>query len=568
MIKTGQAPKRRALLLYVILLGFSVAICRLVYVQVVQHDHYDQLAQKQSHRTVPLPAKRGRVIDRHGRVLAESYLSRSLWADPGLITFNQDMELGIERLAEELKMPEAELLKKIASKRRFVWIKRRLDSEAVERIHPIVERLQGVYFREEWSRSYTMGSMLSPVLGLVGSEHQGLTGLEQRYEKALTGKDGQLEQAHDRKGRVLRERVVKQPAQGNDLQLALDMSLQTILFQELLQGFHHCKAKVASGLVMDARTGELLAMATLPAHEPGQTIQRSLLGLQPRMFTDTFEPGSTMKPLVYAAALEQGVTTSKEIVHCGHGKKRFGKRILNDVHGYGELSMEEIIVKSSNIGAAEMGIRLGNSRLHQSLSQLGFGKINHLPMPGEPRGQLRPVSEWNLYSTTSIPMGHEISVNMVQMVKAYAAIANGGTLLQPCLEKRILRADGSLVRERKGINQGRIFRPKTCLTVQRALGQVVQRGTAKRAQSKLYSIGGKTGTTEKIVNGKYVKDKNIGSFIGMAPLENPRLVVMIMMDEPEGVSYGGVVAAPVARKVIENGLQYLQVKPRQNREQL
>ena len=568
MIKTGQAPKRRAHLLYVILFGFSVALLRLVYVQVFLHDHYDHLAQKQSHRTIKIPAKRGQVLDRHGRVLAESFLSRSLWADPGLITFDEEMDLGVRRLAEELGMPESDLLKKLLSRRRFVWIERRLNSAVVERIHPIVEKLQGVYFREEWSRSYTMGSMLSPVLGLVGTEHQGLTGLEQRYEKVLTGEDGKLEQAHDRKGRVLREKVLKGPSQGNDLQLSLDLSLQTILYQELLQGYRDCKAKVASGLLMDARTGDLLAMATLPAHEPGDRIESSLLGLKPRMLIDTFEPGSTMKPLVYAAALDSGVTTATEIVNCGHGKKRFGKRILNDVHGYGDLSMEDIIVKSSNIGAAEMGIRLGNPRLHGVLRKLGFGEINHLPMPGEPRGQLRPLSKWNLYSTTSIPTGHEISVNMVQMVKAYAAVANGGILLQPCLEKKITQSDGTLIRKRQGINLGRIFKTKTCELVRKALGEVVVRGTAKRAQSELYKIGGKTGTTEKIVNGKYAKDKNIGSFVGMAPLDKPRLVVMIMMDEPEGVSYGGVVAGPVARRVLENSLQYMQVKPRQKRVQL
>lgn len=562
MIKTGQAPKRRAHLLYVILFGFSVALCRLAHVQLIQHEHYDHLAQKQSHRTIPIPAKRGRVLDRTGRVLSESFLSRSLWADPGLISFDEEMDMGVRKLAEELGVSEAELLKKLHSKRRFVWIERRLPSKVFERILPIVEELQGIYFREEWSRSYTMGDMLSPVLGVVGTEHQGLTGLEQSYEKVLTGKDGRLEQAHDRKGRVLRERIIRDPLEGNDLQLSIDMSLQTILAQELMRGYHECKAKVASGLLMDTRTGELLAMATFPAHEPGSPIQRSLLGLKPRMLIDTFEPGSTMKPLIYAAALNAGVTTPSEIVHCGHGKKRFGKRLLNDVHGYGELSMEEIIVKSSNIGAAEMGIRLGNPRLHENLHLLGFGQVNHLPMPGEPRGQLRPLSKWNLYSTTSIPMGHEISVNMVQMVKAYAAIANGGTLLQPCLEKSIMSSEGKIIRKRRGINQGRVFHPSTCESVRKALGEVVIRGTAKKAKSHLYQIGGKTGTTEKIVGGKYVKDKNIGSFVGMAPLDDPRLVVMILMDEPEGVSYGGVVAAPVAKRVLEDSLRYLQVEPK------
>jgi cell division protein FtsI/penicillin-binding protein 2 len=277
------------------------------------------------------------------------------------------------------------------------------------------------------------------------------------------------------------------------------------------------------------------------------------------MILDTFEPGSTMKPIIYAAMLERRQGTAAEIVHCGHGRKRFGPRILNDVHGYGNLSMEEIIIKSSNIGSAIMGLRLGNEVIYNTLYGLGFGQKNHLPLVGEPRGALRPLKKWDHYSTTSVPMGHEISVNMIQMVRAYATLANGGMVIQPCLEKKILDANGYAVRKGAGLALRRAFTKNTCDQVIRALEGVVQKGTAKRAKSKLYRLAGKTGTTEKIVNGKYVKNKNIGSFISMAPASDPKIVVMVTMDEPKGISYGGVVAGPVVRRVTEDTLRYMRV---------
>jgi cell division protein FtsI (penicillin-binding protein 3) len=261
--------------------------------------------------------------------------------------------------------------------------------------------------------------------------------------------------------------------------------------------------------------------------------------------------------------IQENLGTPEERYHCGNGRKRFGPRTLNDVHGYGYLTMEEIIIKSSNIGAAEMGIRLGKERVFHVLDQLGFGHKNHLPFAGEPRGTLRHFSKWtDHYSITSIPMGHEISVNMIQMARAYGALANGGTVIQSCLEKAIVSYDGIEERRGGGLPIDRVFSQNTCDVTLRALEGVVQKGTARRAKSKIYRIGGKTGTTEKIVDGKYSKEHNIGSFVAIAPLSQPRLVVVVMMDEPKGgMSYGGVVAGPIVRRVIEDSLQYMGVVP-------
>lgn len=561
LIRTGQAPKKRARLLFLLMFGFIGVVCRLVYIQVIKHEHYDALAMRQSRSEVEVPGQRGRILDRQGRILAESYISESLWTDPKMVKWGEHFEEALATISEVTGVPTEKLVARCARRNRFQWLKRRLSTQEAEAIAPIIEDTPGLYFEREWSRFYSMGAMLSPIVGIVGTEHTGLTGLEQRYEKQLTGRDGKVVRVRDRKGNVLQERFLNVPAQGCDVQLSLDMSLQTILYQELLVGVAKSKPKAANAIVMDVHSGEILSMATWPAHTPGEKVKPGLHGLLPRMILDSFEPGSTMKPLIYAALLEAGMGTRTEMVHCGNGQQRFGARILNDVHGYGNLSLEDVIVKSSNIGAAIMGQRLGNERMYNLMGKLGFGQLNHLPLSGETRGQLRPLKKWDTYSTTSIPMGHEIGVNAIQMTRAYAALGNGGRVIQPSLEKAILSPDGRVLRRRSGLPMGQVFHETTCHQVLMALGEVVNRGTAKKARSELYSIGGKTGTTEKIMDGKYVKDKNIGSFVGIAPLSAPRLVVMVTMDEPTGVSYGGVVAAPVAKVVLDRSLQYLGIAP-------
>lgn len=561
MIRTGEAAKKRARFLYILLFGFAVIIVRLAYVQFGQHEYYDQLAVSQSQRKIKLPAERGRILDRNGKVLAESYISPSLWADPGLIEINDEFCSNVLKISEIINEEYHSIMEQCKKKRRFIWIKRRLPRSEVEAITPILEGMTGLYFSEEWSRFYSTDSMLSPVLGMLGSEHNGLMGLEQRYNKLLEGKSGVLLQTHDARGKVLNEKISVAPVKGQDLYITIDATIQNILFHEVRKSFDEYKPISASGVVLDPHTGEILAMVSLPSFNPGEPIGSNLDALKPRMIQNIYEPGSTMKPLIYAAMLEQGKGRSDEMVHCGFGKKAFGPRVLHDAHPYGNLSMEDIIVKSSNIGAATMGIRLGNVALYKSLYSLGFGQFNHLPISGEPRGNLRPMAKWDQYSTTSVPMGHEIGVNMIQMVRAYGALANGGTVIQPSLEKKVLDSSGNVVRQGGGLPTGKVFSQTTCDKVMKALRGVVERGTAVKANSELYAIVGKTGTTEKLVNGRYVKNKNIGSFVAIAPMSKPRLVVMMMVDEPHGASFGGVVAAPSVRRTIEDSLQYLGVPP-------
>jgi cell division protein FtsI (penicillin-binding protein 3) len=562
--RSGKAPKKRAKFLYLLIVGFFVVALRLVDVQLLKHDKYERLSLNQSQTKVTIPAKRGRILDRHGQVLAESFYAPNLVADPVIFNLKEKDHPSLKRIANVCGLSFEELCERLQrKKRRYVVLAKQLDLDQVEEISVIVRGLPGINFEKNWGRFYALGEMLSPVIGVVGAKHTGLEGLEARYNHVLKGTEGKLLHTRDGKRGILKEERLSEPQVGKDLKLSIDSVIQTFLFKELNRGFLKYEPISASGVVIDPHSGEILAMATLPSHRPGQRISRDLKGLRPKMCLDVYEPGSTIKPFIYAAMLEDKLCKPTDTLHCGYGKKRFfGNRTVHDVGRYGEISMETVIIKSSNIGVAQMGIKLGKQRVHQILDQLGFGHRNHLPFPGEPRGLLRPVSKWDNYSIVSIPYGHEMSVTLVQLARAYAAVANGGTVIQPCLEKAILTQNGTTDREGTGLPMAKVFSKNTCELTLKALGGVVNLGTGRKARSSIYQVGGKSGTTEKIVNGKYSPDHNSSSFVAVAPLSDPKLVVAVMLDEPQaprGKRGGGSVAAPIVRHVLEDSLQFMSI---------
>lgn len=561
MIQTGSFSKKRSRILYLLPLGFVILAFRLVYIQIIKHDHYDNLALKQHRYTKPITSQRGTIYDRNKKILATSYRSKSLVAYPNLFKDISEVENFIKEVSPIIEIDSAKIIKRIKKSKKFAWIKRKLTPLQASRIKDRVSKIKGLGFEEEWSRFYPTNAMSSASIGIVGIEHQGLTGLELFYNKLLKGVDGKKEVVQAIRGKTISEKIIQSPITGHDLHLSLDINIQTFLFSALKNSYLNHKPISCSGVVMDVKTGEILAIATIPAHKPGDKIKTKLDGLHLDSVKTVFEPGSTMKPIIYAAALEKKLIKPTDLIHCGNGAERIGGRTLHDVHHYGNLTAEEVIIKSSNIGAAKMGKKLGNARMYETLIRMGFGLKSDLPFKGESKGLLQPYRKWTKFSTASIPMGHEIGITMIQMVRAYAAIGNGGHLLQPLVDKKVINSEGIVVKHKNSMSLNRVFSASTCEKTIQALEQVVQRGTAKRAKSKFYRIAGKTGTTEKLVNGKYVKDKNIGSFVALAPATEPRLVVMIMADEPEGVSYGGTVAAPYVKEVIENSLKYMNVPP-------
>ena len=570
MIKTGYFSKKRCRILYFLPLGFVILIARLFYIQVIQHDKYDQLALRQHTADQKIVSERGQILDRYNKPLASSYRSKSLVAYPNLIEDKKEVRAFMGHAAGVINIPYNKLIKKTFSPKKFAWLKRNLTPNQAKILTAKGYGLKGIGFEEEWSRFYSASRLTSNVLGIVSQDHKGATGLELYYEKYLKGTPGEREYIHAIRGRPLYSKVIKEPIRGHNIKLTIDLNIQTILFSELEKSFYKHKAKACSGIVLNVNTGEILAIASLPAHTPGERIHSDLRGLRLNAVTTVFEPGSTMKPIIYGSALKYNLIKPTDTVHCGNGAQRIAGRVMHDVHAYGNLSYLDVIVKSSNIGAAKIGQKLGNRRMYNTLNSMGFGSKANLPFYGEPNGVLRDLSKWNSFSTGSIPMGHEISVTMVQMARAYAAFGNGGYLLQPWIEKEITDENGKIKKSNSSLSLKRVFNQKTCNEVVNALEQVVIRGTARKAKSEIYRIAGKTGTTEKIINGQYSKNKNIGSFVCLAPASKPKIVVMIVVDEPEGVSYGGVVAAPYVKNVVENTLKYCGVAPDQknNREEI
>lgn len=563
MTRSGQFAKRRSRVLYLVLIGFAILLARLVHLQIIRHEYYSTLANQQHMERRTVQEARGDILDRRGLLLATSYRGHSIFVDPKIVDRDKLAEF-CEFASKVLEMPASKIMEICSDDRsRFSWIKRHLNTEQTRQLTPYVNSVRGLSFQEEWRRFYPLSKAMSPVLGVVGTDQYGLAGLEMKFDRQLRSHPGQIWSLRDARHRRVSLRPVKQVAakRGNDLILTIDRCIQTFLYREMEAAFTKYKPASASGMVMDVRTGEILALASLPAHDPGQAIQPGMLGLIPHMVTDVFEPGSTMKPIMYAAMLMHGLGTPEESVFCGNGEKKFNQRTIHDVHHYANLSFEDVIVKSSNIGAAYMGLRLGNERMYNILSYLGFGQKSFLPFAGEAPGKLYPLKQWTDYSTTSVPMGHEISANMVQMLTSYCAIANGGYVIQPYLVGSILSPVGGVLDQGEPLTFHRAFDSKTCSLVTRALEQVVERGTARAAKSTIYKIAGKTGTSEKFVNGKYDKTKNIALFVGFAPVSAPRIAIMVIFDEPQGASFGGVVAAPVASKTLDETLLYLGIEP-------
>lgn len=564
MIRFHNLPKRRAGILFIFPLLLVGVIARLFYIQIVEHEYYDNLAARQQVVSYELDGPRGKLLDRAGRSLAESYLAHSVWCDPSLVS--RESFVDFARTAEELLHINAEELieKVLGSDKKFLWIRHHLDTQQVKEIADKVFTTRGVYFKEEWVRHYAVERLMSPVLGVVGYDHNGLTGLESYFDKQLKGKKGKRRVFRDARRRMiqLRSDWILPPRSGATVKLTLDSSIQTFVYHQLEKHFVKYKPISASAVVLDVQTGEILALVTLPSHSPGDTIKKGLDGLIPRAVTDLFEPGSTMKPFVYAAALQNKLATPEETVHCGNGYKLFGTRALHDVHGYGKLSFKEVMIKSSNIGTAYLAERLGNNRLYAALDRVGFGHRNYLPVPAESAGILRKPEEWSGYSAISISIGHEVAVNLVQLANAYATLANGGYVMQPFLVREIVNDEGEIVEEKSTIRFRRAFSEQTCLRVREALEQVVEKGTARKASSDLFRIAGKTGTTEKLGPKGYLKDKNISVFAGFAPVSNPRVAIAVMFDEPEAEkAYGGIIAAPPASLALEEILLYMGVAP-------
>lgn len=500
-------------------------------------------------RTLPVPAQRGQIVDRNGVVLASTSPARSVWADP-----QEALELKHEdfvKLAGILEIEPEIIERKIESRRgkSFVYIDRQIEVEKGEAVRAL--NLAGIHVSNEVRRNYPDGPISAHIVGFTDSDNNGREGIELADNQELSGKQGSRRVIRDRLGRIVEDVWVKEGAVGSDVVLSIDSRLQFIAHKALAAAVERHAAKAGAVVVADVRTGEVLAMSSWPTYDPNSRRSVKFENIRNRVITDTFEPGSTMKPFAIAKALDLGIVRPDTLVQTAPGKLTIGDRTIGDTHDYGMITVSQVVAKSSNIGTSKIALEMSPETLWNMYSSLGFGQAPEVGLPGAASGRLRPAKSWRPIEQATISYGHGISVSLLQLVRAYTALARNGDVIDLTFKRTYAPAKGE-----------QIFRPEVARQMRAMMTQTVKAGgTARRVSVQGYTIAGKTGTANKIENGEYV-DKYVASFVGMAPAGQPRIIVAVMVDEPtQGSHYGGTVAAPVFNEVTASALQLIGVHP-------
>jgi cell division protein FtsI (penicillin-binding protein 3) len=532
-----------------IALAFLGLASRAAYVQVFGNDFFQRQGEVRFARTLELPASRGRILDRNGLVLASSVPAPSIWAIP------EDVDATPAQLAELaalLEMPLAELNKKLANEdKNFVWIKRQVDDLVAQKISAL--GIKGLYQRKEYKRQYPEGETAAHVVGFTNVEDRGQEGIELTFNKELSGRAGSRRVIKDRLGRVV-EDVGEQvpPLDGKDIQLSLDSKVQFVAYQKLRDAVTRHKARAGSVVVLDTITGEVLALANYPSYEPNK--RQNLTGeqLRNRALTDTFEPGSTMKPITVGMALEAGRVTPHTTIETAPGRFNIGGFTISDTHNYGTLTVEGVIQKSSNIGALKIAQKMSPHEMWDTYTALGYGQKPQIQFPGAVTGRLRPWKTWRPVEQATMAYGYGLSASLFQMAHSYTSFAHDGQIIPVTMLKSNEPAVGV-----------RVFSPENARAIRRMLQMAAAPGgTGPLAQTVGYSVGGKSGTAHKQVGKGYASNKYRAWFTGMSPIESPRIIVAVMIDEPsDGNYYGGIAAAPVFSEVVQQTLRMMGVQP-------
>lgn len=531
-----------------IALAFVGLAARAAYIQVLANDFFQRQGEVRFGRTLDLPANRGRILDRNGLILASSVPAPSIWAIPEDVEFDKAQ---LQRLAKLLEMPVAELSRKLEEDKTFVWLKRQVDEDIAKQIAAL--NIKGIYQRKEYKREYPEGESAVHVVGFTNVEDNGQEGVELTFNKALAGRSGSRRVIKDRLGRVV-EDVGEQipPTEGRDLQLSIDSKVQFFAFQKLRAAVQDNKAKAGSVVVLDVQTGEVLALANYPSYSPAKRANLTGAQLRNRALTDTFEPGSTMKPFVIALALEKGLVKPETVIQTAPGHITIGGSTISDAHPHGPLTVNEVIQKSSNVGTVKMAMQMQPREMWDMFSQVGLGQKPQVPFPGVVSGRLRAYKTWRPIEQATMSYGYGLSASLFQIARAYSVFARDGELVPVTLLKSAERASGVQVMEVRHAH-----------AVLNMLHMVTgPGGTAPKAQTMGYSVGGKTGTAHKQEGKGYADKKYRGFFVGIAPIDNPRIVVAVMIDEPSnGKYFGGDVAAPVFSETVQQTLRMLGVQP-------
>lgn len=543
----------------VLALGFAGVLAQVAHLQLVRHGELAALAERQYVRTVVLPARRGPIVDRHGVPLAVSGPAESLFAQPRAIG---DPVRVAARLAPVLGMSEPELRTALSAPRPFVWIRRRLPPQVAAEIRALRE--PGLGFVSEPLRLYPHRELGAHLLGFEGVDG-GLEGVERAWDEVLAGTPGRALVGRDGLGReLLVERVLRPPVEGRGVSLSLDVNIQYVVERELDAAWRRTRARAATAVALDPHTGDILALAVRPTFNPNRFLDvPSAEVRRNRAITDPFEPGSTFKPVVVAAALEEGVVRPEDRIFAEEGRIIVARTTIRDWKPYGWLTVAEVLQHSSNVGAIKVGLALGPARLYRYAAAFGFGAPTGVGLSGESRGVLRDPDRWSALSLPALSIGQEVSVTALQLATAFAAIANGGTLMRPRLVRAVLDGEGRELRRVEPVAVRQVISPRTARTLAHLLVQVVERGTGQRAAIPGYAVAGKTGTAQKLdpATRRYSRAPGVLSFVGFAPAEHPRFVLLVALDEPQTERWGSEAAAPVFAAIGREILRYLDVPP-------
>lgn len=544
-------PRWRTYLIFgLITSAFLLLGVRAFWLQVVSNDFLQDEGEKRYARTLTIPGERGEILDRNGIVLAASQPVRSVWADP--LLSKEATEEDVRKLAELLELPVKTVRDKLhAPKSRFVTLVRACDVRRAEKVREL--GVPGVGIQPEVLREYPDGPVSAHIVGFTGRDDHGQEGIELANDRLLSGSPGARRVIRDRKGRIIDDIWQKEAVPGGDVTLSIDSRVQFIAYEALRAQVEKTGALAGAVVVADVDTGEVIALANVPTYDPNDRSTMLFEQMRNRVLTDQFEPGSTLKPFAIAKALDMGLVDAATTIQTAPGKLTINDRTIGDTHDYGLLTVSEIVAKSSNIGTAKIALEMAPQTLWDMYTALGFGQAPKVVFPGATAGRLRPAKSWRPIEQATISYGHGVSVSLMQLVRAYTALARNGDVIDLTLYKR---------RPGEVVEGERVYRGETARLMRAMMMKTVLRGgTASRVKVEGYTVAGKTGTANKVKNGRYTKD-TVASFVGIVPAVNPRFIVAVMIDEPtKGSRYGGTVAGPVFSEVAAGALRTLMVTP-------
>lgn len=543
-------PSRTYIALGFIVSFFMLLLVRVFYLQVVSTDFLQDQGEQRFARTIPIQGVRGDILDRNDVVLATSQPARSIWANPKVLD-RQNVK-GLKELAKILNLSYREMnlkLKKNAAKS-FVYLSRDRDLATAQAVADL--GIAGIGILPEVSRQYPDGPVMAHVVGYTGWDDHGQEGVELARDEILSGKAGARRVIRDRRGRTVDDVWAKEALPGENVVLSIDSRVQFIAHDALSRAIEKTEAVAGAVVVADVTTGEIIALANQPTYDPNDRSTMRFERIRNRVLTDQYEPGSTMKPFAIAKALDMGLVNPLTTIQTSPGKLTIGDRTIGDTHDYGLLTVAEVVAKSSNIGTAKIALEISPEELHATYSNLGFGQTPNIGFPGATAGRLRPAKAWRPVEQATISYGHGVTVSLLQMVRAYTALARQGDVIDLTLFKRS---------PDEVVTGTPVFKPETARRMRAMMMDTVRSGgTASNVRVAGYTVAGKTGTANKVKNGRYSRDV-VASFVGIVPATNPRFIVAVMVDEPKKGRYGGRVAAPVFNEVAHGALRTLLVAP-------